>query len=285
MFWLTHSSNKCLLKASFLTLNRSAAIPAKTPKRKGNPLLDDCRTDSGHLAPLLPAAHATFFDMNILVVEDDPSIRDVLEYALKIDGYTVQTTPRGREAVEIARQSSPELILLDVGLPDIDGFEVCRQIRTFSTVPVIFLTSRGDEINRVVGLEIGGDDYVVKPFSTRELMARMKAVRRRYATNQNTPPSNLLTYGPIEIDAEKVQVTCQGREVTLTRQEFKLLELLAGHPGRVFTREQVLDRAWGDGGLVTDRTIDAHIKTLRRKFGDFDFIETVRGVGYRAREL
>jgi DNA-binding response OmpR family regulator len=223
--------------------------------------------------------------MNILVVEDDPSIRDVLEYALKIDGYTVQTTPRGREAVEIARQSSPELILLDVGLPDIDGFEVCRQIRTFSTVPVIFLTSRGDEINRVVGLEIGGDDYVVKPFSTRELMARMKAVRRRYATNQNTPPSNLLTYGPIEIDAEKVQVTCQGREVTLTRQEFKLLELLAGHPGRVFTREQVLDRAWGDGGLVTDRTIDAHIKTLRRKFGDFDFIETVRGVGYRAREL
>lgn len=223
--------------------------------------------------------------MNILVVEDDPSIRDVLEYALKIDGYTVRTTPRGREAVEIARQSSPELILLDVGLPDIDGFEVCRQIRTFSTVPVIFLTSRGDEINRVVGLEIGGDDYVVKPFSTRELMARMKAVRRRYGGNQSAPPSNLLRYGPIEIDAEKVRVACQGREVVLTRQEFKLLELLASHPGRVFTREQVLDRAWGDGGLVTDRTIDAHIKTLRKKFGGFDFIQTVRGVGYRAREL
>lgn len=118
--------------------------------------------------------------MKILVVEDDPSICDVLEYALMVDGYIVQKTQRGREAVEIARQSSPELILLDVGLPDIDGFEVCRLIRTFSEVPVIFLTSRGDEINRVVGLEIGGDDYVVKPFSTRELMARVKAVRRRY---------------------------------------------------------------------------------------------------------
>jgi len=222
--------------------------------------------------------------MKILVVEDDPGISAVLEYALKIDGYTVQTTQRGREAVGIARQSSPELVLLDVGLPDIDGFEVCRLIRTFSQVPVIFLTSRGDEINRVVGLELGGDDYVVKPFSTRELMARVKAVRRRYATNQSAP-SSLLRYGPLEIDSEKVRVVCGGREVTLTRQEFKLLEFLVKHPGRVFTREQVLDSAWGDGGLVSDRTIDVHVKTLRKKFGDFDFIETVRGVGYRAREL
>lgn len=222
--------------------------------------------------------------MNILVVEDDPSICDVLEYALKVDGHVVQKTQRGREAVEIARQSSPELILLDVGLPDIDGFEVCRLIRTFSGVPVLFLTSRGDEINRVVGLEIGGDDYVVKPFSTRELMARMKAIRRRYGNNPCAAPS-LLRYGPVEIDPDKLRVACHGREVALTRQEFKLLELLVKHPGRVFTREQVLDRAWGEGGLVTDRTIDVHVKTLRKKFGDFDFIETVRGVGYRAREL
>jgi DNA-binding response OmpR family regulator len=222
--------------------------------------------------------------MKILVVEDDPSISDVLEYALKIDGYTIHKTQRGREAIEIARQSSPDLILLDIGLPDIDGFEVCRLIRTFSTVPVIFLTSRGDEINRVVGLEIGGDDYVVKPFSTRELIARVKAVRRRYGTSQ-TQPSHLLRYGPLEIDPAKVRVACQGREVPLTRQEFKLLELLVKHPGRVFTREQVLDGAWGDGGLVTDRTIDVHVKTLRKKFGGFDFIETVRGIGYRAREL
>jgi two-component system, OmpR family, catabolic regulation response regulator CreB len=222
--------------------------------------------------------------MNILVVEDDPSICDVLEYALKTDGHTVQTTRRGRQAIEIARHSSPELILLDVGLPDIDGFEVCRLIRTFSDAPVIFLTSRGDEINRVVGLEIGADDYVVKPFSTRELMARIKAVWRRYG-NKQSAPAGLRRYGPIEIDSEKVRVACHGREVALTRQEFKLVELLVKHPGRVFTREQVLDLAWGDGGLVADRTIDVHVKTLRRKFGDFDFIETVRGMGYRAREL
>ena len=225
--------------------------------------------------------------MNILVVEDDPSISQVLEYALKVEGNTVRTTQRGKEAVELARQIAPDLILLDVGLPDIDGFEVCRLIRTFSTVPVIFLTSRGDEINRVVGLEIGADDYVVKPFSTRELVARIKAIRRRYAAGQNAPAtqSELLRYGPIEIDPDKFRVACHGREVLLTRQEFKLLEVLVNHPGRVFSREQALDRAWGDGAGVTDRTIDVHIKTLRKKFGAFDFIETVRGMGYRAREL
>jgi DNA-binding response OmpR family regulator len=225
--------------------------------------------------------------MNLLIVEDDPRICDVLEYALAADGHALTVTHRGREAVEAARKTPPELIVLDVGLPDIDGFEVCRLIRTFSDVPVIFLTSRGDEINRVVGLEIGGDDYVVKPFSTRELLARIKAIRRRHERPHapDPQPAPPIRYGPIEIDPEKFHVGCHGREVILTRQEFRLLELLASHPGRVFTREQVLDRAWGNGGLVTDRTIDVHIKTLRKKFGDFDFIETVRGIGYRAREL
>jgi two-component system OmpR family response regulator len=227
--------------------------------------------------------------MNILVVEDDPRISDVLEYALKADGYEVQTAQRGREAAEIARRSSPGLIVLDVGLPDIDGFEVCRMVRTFSDVPVIFLTSRTDEIDRVVGLEIGGDDYVVKPFSPRELLARIKAIRRRNdrpdATRPEDRTENRLRYGPITIDPEKFRVECDGREIVLTAQEFKLLELLVKHPGRVFTREQVLNRAWGDGGLVADRTIDVHVKSLRRKFGKFEFIETVRGIGYRAREL
>ena len=224
----------------------------------------------------------------ILVVEDDPRIRDVLDYALKNEGYAVRLTDRGREAVEICKKNPPALVVLDIGLPDIDGFEVCRLIRMFSDAPVIFLTSRGDEINRVVGLEIGGDDYVVKPFSTRELLARIKAVRRRNpggTTAQEGSRGRVFSYGPIEIDAEKFRVRCAGAEVPLTRQEFKLLELLAGHPGRVFTREQVLDQAWGDGGLVSDRTIDVHIKTLRKKFADFDFIETVRGIGYRAKEL
>jgi DNA-binding response OmpR family regulator len=173
-------------------------------------------------------------------------------------------------------------------LPDIDGFEVCRIVRTFSDVPVIFLTSRSDEIDRVVGLEIGGDDYMVKPFSPRELLARIKAIRRRNQRQESSPASDSkgrLQYGPITIDPEKFRIQCRGREISLTAQEFKLLELLVRHPGRVFTREQVLDRAWGDGGFVADRTIDVHVKSLRKKFGDLEFIETVRGVGYRAREL
>lgn len=226
--------------------------------------------------------------MNILVVEDDPRISDVLEYALKAEGYEVQTAQRGREAAEIARNSSPGLIVLDVGLPDIDGFEVCRIVRTFSDVPVIFLTSRSDEIDRVVGLEIGGDDYMVKPFSPRELLARIKAIRRRNQRPESTPAKDSKSqfhYGPMTIDGEKFRIQCEGREILLTAQEFKLLELLVRHPGRVFTREQVLDRAWGEGGLVADRTIDVHVKSLRRKFGKFEFIETVRGIGYRAREL
>ncbi|HEX4639967.1 MAG TPA: response regulator [Chthoniobacterales bacterium] len=227
--------------------------------------------------------------MKVLVVEDDPRIADVLEYALKAEGYDVHKAQRGREAIEIAQRSLPALIVLDVGLPDVDGFEVCRSIRKFSDVPVIFLTSRSDEIDRVVGLEIGGDDYVVKPFSPRELLARIKAIRRRHeraaSASAETKSESELRYGPIAIDLEKFRVRCNNREIVLTAQEFKLLELLVRHPGRVFTREQVLDRAWGEGGLVADRTIDVHVKTLRKKFGKFDFIETVRGIGYRAREL
>lgn len=227
--------------------------------------------------------------MEVLVVEDDPRISDVLQYALKAEGYEVRTSQRGREAIEIARRFSPGLIVLDVGLPDIDGFEVCRTVRTFSDVPVIFLTSRSDEIDRVVGLEIGGDDYVVKPFSPRELLARIKAIRRRNDRPAPAPAeesgADELGYGPLTIDSGRFRVECQGREVVLTAQEFKLVELLVRHPGRVFTRAQLLNRAWGDGGLVTDRTIDVHVKSLRKKFGKFEFIETVRGIGYRAREL
>ena len=227
--------------------------------------------------------------MKVLVVEDDPRIADVLEYALKAEGYDVQKAQRGREALEMAKRFSPALVVLDVGLPDIDGFEVCRGLRKSSDVPVIFLTSRSDEIDRVVGLEIGGDDYVVKPFSPRELLARIKAIRRRHdragSARAEGEPESELSYGPITIDLEKFRVRVSGREIILTAQEFKLLELLVRHPGRVFTREQVLNRAWGEGGLVADRTIDVHVKSLRKKFGKFDFIETVRGIGYRAREL
>ncbi len=238
---------------------------------------------------------------HILIAEDDPHIVDILDYALRGQGYSVRSTARGAEAVTLCgRLPAPDLLILDVGLPDLDGFEVCRQIRRFSErLPILFLTSQGDEINRVVGLEIGGDDYVTKPFSPRELVARIKALRRRMASPlESSSPvavptaAGCLRYGALEIDEEKFQVRHAGIPLVLTRQEFRLLALLAGAPGRVFTREQVLDRAWEDGGAVTDRTIDAHVKTLRRKLADAGcggsgegMIETVRGVGYRAREL
>ena len=239
---------------------------------------------------------------HILIAEDDPHIVDILDYALRAQGYAVRSTARGLEAVALCGQPpAPDLLILDVGLPDIDGFEVCRQVRRFSErLPILFLTSQGDEINRVVGLEIGGDDYVTKPFSPRELIARIKALRRRYNFLPETQPlpgvapvsTSILRYGPLEIDEEKFQARCSGSLLTLTRQEFRLLALLSGSPGRVFTREQVLDRAWEDGGAVTDRTIDAHVKSLRRKLAEAGgsghgegLIETVRGVGYRAREL
>src|SRR5437764_14179349 len=148
--------------------------------------------------------------MKVLVVEDDPRITDVLEYALKADGYEVQTARRGREAIQIAKRSSPGVMVLDVGLPDIDGFEVCRSVRAFSDVPIIFLTSRSDEIDRVVGLEIGGDDYVVKPFSPRELLARIKAIRRRkdwpVAAPADIQPDNKLRYGPTTLDPDRFRI-------------------------------------------------------------------------------
>lgn len=213
--------------------------------------------------------------MKILLVEDDPGIAEVLVFSLQAAGHEVVSVSRGRDAV--AKAARFECVLLDIGLPDLDGFEVCRQIRRVSDVPVVFLTSRSDEIDRVVGLELGADDYVTKPFSTRELLARIKAVTRR--VNAALPANPGLV-----IDADRRTVAADGRNISLSRIEFELLTALASQPGRVFTRENLLDRAWPDGGLVTDRTVDAHIKSLRRKLGSPAWIETVRGVGYRLAE-
>ncbi len=215
--------------------------------------------------------------MRVLIVEDDPGIADVLQFALAEAGHEVLQAARGGAALEAARQA--DCLVLDVGLPDMDGFEVCRRLRRSSDIPVLFLTSRSDEIDRVVGLEIGGDDYLTKPFSTRELVARLKAIMRRLGKNGIAHPSPGLC-----LDREKRRVLRDGREVDLSRVEFDLLALLLGQPGRVFTREQILDGAWADGGCVTDRTVDAHVKSLRRKLGEPEVIETVRGVGYRSRE-
>lgn len=223
---------------------------------------------------------------HILVVEDDPPIAEVIEYALTAGGFGVERTDRGAAAIaRCRREDAPDAVILDVGLPDLDGFEVCREIRRHSAVPILFLTSRADEVNRVVGLELGGDDYLAKPFSPRELVARLRAIRRRVAS-PTAPASACLRHGPFELDPERVRLLVAGAEIELTRQEFRLLEALLSSPGRVFSRSGLLERAWEEGGAVTDRTIDAHVKTLRRKLGieAAEWIETVRGIGYRLRE-
>jgi len=195
--------------------------------------------------------------MKILIVEDDPGIVDVLDYALRQEGHAVTHAARGNEAVDHA--SGADFILLDVGLPDIDGFEVCRRIRRTLEVPILFLTSRTDEVDRVVGLEIGGDDYLAKPFSTRELLARIKAIHRRF---QSASSPNTGTDQALQIDAEKHLVHFEGRAIDLSPVEFALLTLLASAPGRVFTRNQILDRAWPDGGCVTDLLALSRIESL-----------------------
>lgn len=213
--------------------------------------------------------------MKILLVEDDPGIADALEFSLKAAGHVVTRCAQGRPAVALA--SGADFVLLDVGLPDIDGFDVCREVRKASDVPVLFLTSRTEEVDRVVGLELGADDYMAKPFSTRELLARIKAIARRSSVRGEPAAPGLV------LDREAFRASVDGRVMDLSRTEFDLLACLAAQPGRVFTREQILDQAWRDGGCVTDRTVDAHIKSLRRKLAPADCIETVRGVGYRFR--
>ncbi len=211
--------------------------------------------------------------MKVLVVEDDPGIADVLEYSLRGAGFEVSKTSSGREAVRMS--GSSDFIVLDIGLPDLDGFDVCREIRKSSPVPILFLTSRTEEIDRVVGLELGADDYMPKPFSPRELVARIKAITRRSNIRREPPHAGLV------LDRDSFTASVSGRPMELSRTEFEVLTFLSGQPGRVFSREQILDGAWQDGGCVTDRTVDAHIKSLRKKMLPSELIETVRGVGYR----
>lgn len=211
--------------------------------------------------------------MKVLVVEDDPGIADVLEYSLRGAGFEVCKTSSGREAVRMS--ASSDFIVLDIGLPDLDGFDVCREIRKSCSVPILFLTSRTDEIDRVVGLELGADDYMPKPFSPRELVARIRAITRRSNIRQEPSHRGLI------LDRDSFTASVDGRAMELSRTEFEVLTFLSGQPGRVFSRGQILDGAWQDGGCVTDRTVDAHIKSLRKKILPSELIETVRGVGYR----
>ena len=223
----------------------------------------------------------------IVVIEDEPAIRDSLEYVLGVEGFRVLMAATLAAGRAMLAAEAPALVLLDVGLPDGNGFDFCRELRRTSTVPVIFLTARADEIDRVVGLELGADDYVAKPFSPRELAARVKAVLRRSGAPASAAvPASASS--PLVIDGPRRQATLDGHVLALSRQELRVLEVLAAAPGRVFARAQLLDLAWDDASSVFDRIVDSHIKAIRAAVRavrpECEAITTVRGEGYALRE-
>lgn len=223
--------------------------------------------------------------MQILVVDDEASIRELLAFNLKKNGYHVETAADGRDA--LAKAQKADLVLLDIMLPEIDGLEVCRRLKSSpqtSGIPIIMLTAKAEEIDRVLGLEMGADDYVVKPFSMRELIARVKAVLRRSHKDGKTK-EDVLTIGPLRIDFSSYQVWLHDEPVALTPKEYELLKLLVTNPGRAFSRDELLERIWGYEYYGDTRTVDVHIRHLRAKLAAApevsDAIETIRSVGYR----
>jgi DNA-binding response OmpR family regulator len=224
----------------------------------------------------------------ILIVDDEPAVTDLLVYNLRKANYVVLTAADGREALNMARQSTPDLILLDLMLPGVDGLEVCRELRKTSDVPIIMITALGEEIDRVVGLELGADDYISKPFSVRELLARIKAVLRRVVQPEQKPahPGKISHgQGSLQLDLESRQVMVSETVLQLTRLEFDLLHLFLTNAGRVLTRERLLEQAWGYEFVGDTRAVDSAIKRLRAKLRaaspTADSIEAVRGIGYR----
>jgi two-component system response regulator RegX3 len=214
--------------------------------------------------------------MRVLVVEDDDSIAEPLVTGLERESFVVERVATGAAALAAA---PADMVLLDLGLPDIDGYEVCRRLRAVSDVPIIVVTARGQEIDRVVGLELGADDYLVKPFGLRELVARIRAVARRSETRVVAPDQRRV--GGVELDVRTRRVTVDGPEIELTRKEFDLLALLMEEPGATRTRDEIMESVWDAHWYGPTKTLDVHIAALRRKLGDPTLIETVRGVGFR----
>jgi two-component system OmpR family response regulator len=224
----------------------------------------------------------------ILVVDDDPHIRQLLVFALGKAGLASHEAEDGEEALAMIAACPPDLVILDINMPRMDGLEVCRRVRATSSVPILFLSSRDDEIDRVLGIELGADDYVVKPFSPREVVARTQAILRRAGggTAGSAPieeESALVTHGCLTLDPESWRAHWKEREVALTVTEYAMLRALAARPGKVFSRDELIDRLHGPGFAVTDRTIDSHIRNIRAKFaaaGGAGLIETRAGIGY-----
>jgi two-component system, OmpR family, response regulator len=224
----------------------------------------------------------------ILVVDDDPAIREVLCFALRRAGFATTEAADGLAALSQFASRGADLVVLDVMLPELDGIEVCRALRRTSTVPILFLSSRDEEVDRIVGLEIGGDDYVAKPFSPRELVARVRAVLRRVVSpaapsEPGREKIEKLSHGRLLIDLETMRATWDGHEVALTATEFGVLRTLLARPGRVFSRDELIDRAYATERVVSDRTIDSHVRRVRAKFARYGAapIETLPGFGYR----
>jgi two-component system phosphate regulon response regulator PhoB len=224
----------------------------------------------------------------ICIVEDEEDIRDILEIQLKREGYTTITADTGETGLELVREKLPQLVLLDLMLPGMDGFDVCRSLRqdkSTKEIPIIMLTARGEEADIITGLEMGADDYVTKPFSPRVVISRIKSVLRR-GSRSSASKDGTMTYGPIHIDEPRHIVTVDEKPLDLTATEFKLLAFLSNRPGWVFTRQQIVDNVRGEDYAVTERSVDVQVVGLRKKLGEHaELIETVRGVGYRAREL
>jgi phosphate regulon transcriptional regulator PhoB len=222
----------------------------------------------------------------VMLIEDEKDIVELVRYNFRKEGFEVASYASGREGLEELRRNPPDLVLLDIMLPDLDGFEICKRLRAedrLRALPVIFLTAKGEELDRILGLEIGADDYVVKPFSPRELVARVKAVLRRQA--RPAEKREVIEMPGLRLDSRTQEVTVRGEAVELSTLEFKLLHYLASHPRRIFSRERLLDEVWGRDRFVTPRTVDVHIRRLREKIeaqaDKPQFIQTVRGAGYR----
>jgi two-component system, OmpR family, alkaline phosphatase synthesis response regulator PhoP len=224
----------------------------------------------------------------VLIIDDEKDLVELVSYNLKKDGFLVDSALDGESGLAAAIKNLPEIIIVDLMLPGIDGLEVCRRLRSESRtahIPIIMLTAKSAESDRIVGLELGADDYVTKPFSPRELAARIKAVLRRTGHQAPSEPSVMIRHGQMTIDMDRRAVLCEGKSISLTATEFRLLHHLANHPGRVFSRSELIDAALGREIAVVDRTIDVHITGLRKKLGNCsDWIETVRGFGYRFKE-
>lgn len=226
----------------------------------------------------------------ILVVDDDPHIREVVCYALGKSGYRATSASNGQQAIGRFNEGQVDLVVLDIMMPEMDGTDVCREVRKTSSVPIIFLSAKEEEIDKVVSLELGGDDYVTKPFSPRELVARVRAVLRRTDGSVSSQPtlSGIITYGDLRLDPESRQVFWGEKEITLTRTEFGIVKTLLSQPKKVFSRDEIMDGAYDHvNHTVTDRAIDSHVRNIRKKFKakGCDLIRTVRGVGFRLKKL